>query len=467
VATTPSPPRESRDLPPILPPLRFPTSSPSDDVLSLSSRVTRLSFGSPFSPDSQFDSISTSGSVLDPGWNFSSPVYQRAQLPFSISSSDSSVIDPFPSSASVEPIPSIPSISSDFQLNNLPTLPPSVPLFEPRAYSYFTAGDAPISSFFETLPVISTAPSLDSFTESLASFIPSAQQAHQDMLTAPNPLATNRRAGVIIRDRSYMTDSDDTRQGSGRHPWTYTYKTLPYEAGLRPHAYVDNSETPLGGKRGFGVNGHRGITGGVGKRASDEGKDSKKPPPPSKLKKLIRGSSISRLLNFHVTRKKLLREEKENMPVPASSSPKERPNFTSPGQERRVTPTSLHRGSDDGTATAKASPSTPKPGARGSKRFSLPRHLSLFVVPKPRMNLVESPTIRPEDSPPLDERLQALRSSARPNAGFSSVERTGEARVGASQASVSPPMKVKNRRRKSWFNLSSPNVGPALRRFSR
>jgi hypothetical protein len=66
--------------------------------------------------------------------------------------------------------------------------------------------------------------------------IPSAEEAHHQIFSQENP--SPRRRTVRIEVRNNVLQEGALRQES----YTYACKSLPYDAGFRPHAYVDNRE---------------------------------------------------------------------------------------------------------------------------------------------------------------------------------------------------------------------------------
>lgn len=72
--------------------------------------------------------------------------------------------------------------------------------------------------------------------------IPSAEEAHYQIFSQENP--SPRRRTVRIEVRNNVLQQGTIRQES----YTYACKSLPYDAGFRPHAYVDNREHATHGK---------------------------------------------------------------------------------------------------------------------------------------------------------------------------------------------------------------------------
>jgi len=413
----------------MLPPLHFPTTPLPDDAVSITSRVTRLSFGPSvpsFSPESPFDSPSIeSGSIIDPGWDFSSPVYRHAYLHHS-SSFESSIIDAFPSSASIKRIPSIPSLSSELQLNNLPNLAASSLLFDPHVY--FNAGDIPAPSLLDSIPVVSQTPSLTSLSDP---FGHTAQQLHKNMVTTSNPPASRRNGRVVVREHIHV-EGQNTRMR--KDTWTYGCEILPYSAGFRPHLYIDNSERSVSRKKSIAGQDTDDRVEVVSPSAEDEGVRVFRSPA-KLMKKLVGGGKVSRFLGLRGAKKNRGRKGGKGT--------------------TRIPPTSIvspFLGSVEVIADDLPPPTTHKAG-RVNKKFSVPRPLSMFLVPKPRVELLDRGR-HSDNLGLLDESFEAITNPGE------------EAENGLIMSSELPSffpakkdMDAKNRRRKSWFNLTSSSSG--------
>jgi hypothetical protein len=106
-------------------------------------------------------------------------------------------------------------------------------------------------------------------------------------------------------------------------------------------------------------------------------------------------------------------------------------------------------GSDDGTATERRSPvTTPKLGRdRTSKRFSLPRPLSLFVVPRPKMELIGTSYQEPCL---IEESFEAVVPPIPSSSAGRSCNIPSHSPI---ETSRDKAIDVKNRRKRSWFNI--------------
>ena len=231
--------------------------SPSDGAYNTSSTLLPSPICAPPSPSpGQHIETSTGNAIsihsdtaghlpkYDP--DFDSPTPQGDLACKAFSSRDSlncSVIDGFPSSASVNLIPSIPSLALDLHLQNFPASDEQ-PL-EPHSI-YFSAveGDLSMSRRSEDGPVPGheTGTSCGSASELC---FPTAEEAHHQIPWQENPSPRRQTARIEVQSDAFRLD----RQGRvRRESFTYACKALPYDAGLRPHAYVDNREYTIHGK---------------------------------------------------------------------------------------------------------------------------------------------------------------------------------------------------------------------------
>jgi len=121
----------------------------------------------------------------------------------------------------------------------------------------------------------------------------------------------------------------------------------------------------------------------------------------------------------------------------------------------RLSPTSAvppFHGSEE-VATDDLPPPTTHKAGRGNKKFTVPRPLSMFLVPKPRVELLDQGRHH-DNLDVLDESFEAItnpREEAENGLNLSSEL--------PSFFPVKKEMDAKNRRRKSWFNLTSSSSG--------
>ena len=153
------------------------------------------------------------------------------------------MIDGFPSSASIDLIPTIPSLAPDLHLQNFPTSDEQ--LLEPHSI-YFSAveGDLSMSRRSEDGPNPGHETSISCRSASELC-IPTAEEAHHQIFWQENPSPRRPTARIEVQSDAFRLD----RQGRARREsFTYACKALPYDPGLRPHAYVDNREYTIHGK---------------------------------------------------------------------------------------------------------------------------------------------------------------------------------------------------------------------------
>ena len=257
-----------------------------------------------------------------------------------------------------------------------------------------------------------------SSTSALDLFIPSAEEAHHQIFSQENP--SPRRRTVRIEVRNDVLQQGAIRQES----YTYACKSLPYDAGFRPHAYVDNREHATRDKHHLEAMGEGLYT----VEESMEGEDhvTSRSPRMAIFRKLG-GKRLSKLMAFSpfgfqknpkrfstqscapnshsptvfspassfAERGPLTANHPNNpncIPIPPPPTPQ--PSYPIPDDERPRTPT--------------------------KKTWSGSRLLSVFVVPKPKVEgrVMPSPKELPmclpagENSPPLSPFMSPQMSSA-------------------------------------------------------
>ena len=377
-----------------------------------------------------------------------------------------SAIDAFPSSVSINHIPSISPFTPDLHLHNFPI--PDGPPLEPHSV-YFSAveGDLSMSQRSEDgpEPVHETSTSSESALELC---IPSAEEAHYQICWQENPSPRRRTARIEVQSDVFQLDGHGVMR-----PETFTYacKSLPYDAGLRPHAYVDNHEYTTNGKNrletlaedlyameGFMEEDY--VVGG--------------PNRPPIFRKLAGGKRISKFmaLKLRITPKQFSAHSCVTDPqFPTTFSPV---NFTD-----RNPVTANHP--NDPSCPPLLSPSSPPPYSptpnqkRPRALFKMawpgPRPLSMFLIPKPKVegkvapSPKELPTCLPaeENPPPLSPHTSPrMRSAQIPEIDVHGRS-YGPSRVTVRNLSpMSPDPSVFGRKeRRSWLtNVRSPKNSP-------
>ena len=180
----------------------------------------------------------------DPDFDFSAPQGDLAYKAFSSQDSlNYSVIDGFPSSASINLIPTIPSLMPDLDLQNFPISDGQS--LEPHSI-YFSTVEDDLSMSRRSddgpEPGHETSTSCRSASELC---IPTAEEAHHQIFWQENPSPRRPTARIEVQSDAFRLDR---RGRARRESFTYACKALPYDAGLRPHAYVDNREYTIHGK---------------------------------------------------------------------------------------------------------------------------------------------------------------------------------------------------------------------------
>jgi len=230
--------------------------------------------------------------------------------------------------------------------------------------------------------------------------IPSAEEAHNQIFWRENP--SPRRPTARIEVRNEVLEHGAIRQES----FTYACKSLPYNAGFRPHVYVDNREHTTHGKNHPEVmtNGSHDMEESV-----EEDYVTGKSKRSTIFRKLAEGKRISKLLRFRKTPKRPFVD-------PCNSNPQSPAAFYSASNladRSSVT-------ADDTDHFPTPPPSSPPPPypihdkkrdhTIFGKTWSRPRSLSIFVVPKPKVEgrVVPSPKELPMDLPAGEIHLSPL-----------------------------------------------------------
>lgn len=227
--------------------------------------------------------------------------------------------------------------------------------------------------------------------------IPSAEEAHRQIFWQENP--SPRRPTVRIEVRNNVLRQGTTRQES----FTYTCKALPYDAGFRPHAYVDNHEHTIHSKNRVEVNAMEGedcITGGLKL--------------PAVFRKLVGGKRMSKLMAFSPPKLHRTPKQSPDPQSPDASSAVSNPVTTNHPNDQAPTQPSVNGNCLPPPLPSSPPPSYPVPDKKRHrallrKTWFGSRPLFIFVIPKPRVEgrVVPSPRELPicllagEDPPPL------------------------------------------------------------------
>jgi len=362
----------------------------SGDTTSIHSGVTGLSFGPSGSPLSKCNSDYLGCKEL---------------------ASDSlhySVIDTSPSSASINIVPSIPSIASDLNLHNFPISDGQPIEIEPHS-AYFSAVEGDLSMSQRSDDELDAVHETSTTSGSASDLcIPTAEEAHHQIFWQENP--SPRRPTVRIEVRNNVLRPGEQvviRQES----FTYACKSLPYDAGFRPHAYVDNHEYTTHGK-------HRPESLVEDLYAMEESMEGDhvmdKSEHPTIFRKFVGGKRMSKLLALGP-----LKSQKTPKRSSAHSCTTHLlPSVVLPSVRSSADRSLVTADYPDGSNRPPTlSPSSPSPSfpisnktrtrALFRKTWSGPRPLSIFVVPKPRVEGRVAPSPRelpmyfpPDENPP-------------------------------------------------------------------
>lgn len=302
--------------------------------------------------------------------------------------------------------------------------------------------------------------------------IPSAEEAHYQICWQENPSPRRPTARIEVQSDVFQLDGQEVM----RESFTYACKSLPYDAGLRPHAYVDNHEYPTNGK-------HRleGLAEDLYtmEEFTEEDYVTGEPNHPTIFRKLARGRRISKLvalnpLKFRKTPKQWsLHSCATNQQSPAP--------FSSVNFANRNPVTANH--SNNTNHPLHPPPSSPPPYSPISNQkrsralfkmiWSGPRPLSMFLAPKPKIEgkVIPSPKELPmylppdENPPPISPHTSPqMRSAQIPEADVHGRS-YGPSRVATpSLPSTGPDPSVLGRKeRQSWLTgVRSPKNSPLV-----
>ena len=431
---------------------REPTETLSGDTTSVRSGVSGLSFGLPGSPVSKCNS------------DFGFPT-THGDLTFKeFASRDSlnySTIDAFPSSASINLVPSIPSITSDLHLHNFP-ISNGLP-FEPHSV-YFSAIEGDLSMSLRSddglEPVHETS---GSSISALDLCIPSAEEAHHQIFSQENPSPRRRTVRIEVRN-------DVLQQGAIiQESYTYACKSLPYDAGFRPHAYVDNREHATHGKNHLEAMAEDLCA--MAEFMEEEDHVTSRSKSPAIFRKLG-GKRLSKLMTFGPL--KFKQNSKRFSTQSCAPNPHSPAVFSSVSNFANRSPVTANYPNTSNCIPTTSSPSPPpsypipdKKSTSTKKIWSGPRLLSIFVVPKPKIEgrVVPSPKELSmclpagENLPPLSPLLSPQMHSAEiPQTDVHGMS-YGPSRVASPELPpMSPDPSVLGRKEhRSWLtNIRSP-----------
>ena len=301
---------------------------------------------------------------------------------------DCSVIDAFPPSASINLGP-IPPIASDLHLRNFPISDESS--FEPHSI-YFSAveGDLSISRGSDDGPE-HVRHETDSYSGSALDLcIPSAEEAHHQISRQENPSPQRPTVRIEVRN-------DVFRRGAiRRESFTYACKSLPYDAGFRPHAYVDNHEHTGNDKHADRLDATAEDSYAMEGFMEEEDHVIDKSKRSKIFRKLMEGKRMSKLMTFgSLKSQKTPKQSSALSCVPDPQFPDAFPSVSN--FAGRTSVTIDHPNNPNSIPTPPPSsppPSYPIPDRKKHRAlFRKTRTLSIFVIPKPKVEgrVVPSP----------------------------------------------------------------------------
>ena len=386
------------------------------------------------------------------------------------------VIDVCPSSASISVVPPISSIASDWQLHNFPT---SDGQPTERHSAYFSAvGDVPVSQRGDE----GVGPAHETSTSSGSALdlcVPSAEEAHHQILWQENPAPRRPTVRIEVRNNVFEARGTGTM---GRETFTYACESLPYDAGFRPHAYVDNHEYTTHGKHHLEALAEDLYA--AGDFMEEENYATDKSRRPTIFRRLVGGKKISKLMAFGPLRfqkpshRFSVDSRAGNAQPSALSSSMANVADRNPGTFGTVNPPNP---SDHSPPLTTSSPPPPytiphkkKHRNMFSKTWTGPRPLSMFVIPKPGVEGKLAPS--PKELPmclPVDENPRPLSPPASPQMQHAQTPETdvhgrsyGPSRVANPDIpSKTPDLSNLSRKEcRSWLtgNARSPKDGPLV-----
>lgn len=268
----------------------------------------------------------------------------------------------------------------------------------------------------------------------------------------------------------------------GRETFTYACESLPYDAGFRPHAYVDNHEHTTHGKHHLEALAEDQYAMDDFMEEEDHATDKLRRP--TIFRRLVEGKKISKLIAFGSLRfqkpshRSSVDSRAGNSQSAALSSSMTNIGNCNPGPFGTDNPPNP---SDPSPSLTTSSPPPPytiphKKKYRNmfSKTWTGPRPLSMFVIPKPGVEgkLVPSPKELPMCLP-VDESPRPLSPPASPQMQHAPAPETdvhgrsyGPSRVASLDIpSKTPDLSNLNRKeRRSWLtgNARSPKNSPLV-----
>jgi len=304
--------------------------------------------------------------------------------------------------------------------------------------------------------------------------LPTAEEAHHQIFWQENP--SPRRPTVRIEVRNNVLQLDDQRV-MGQESFTYACKSLPYDAGFRPHAYVDNHEYTIHGKHHLEALAEDLYAAEEFMEEEDYVMDKSKRP--KVFRKLMEGKRMSKLMALGPLKfQKTPKQFSAHSCVTSSQSPA---LLFSANLADRNTVTADYPDSPNRPPTLPSSSPPPPSSLIPNKKkhralfrmaWSGSRPLSMFMIPKPRVEgkVVPSPRELPmslpagENPPPFSPTSPQMHNVRTPGADVHGRS-YGPSRV----TSPDPPPRCSDpsifgrKERRSWLtNIRSPKINPPV-----
>jgi hypothetical protein len=368
-------------------------------------------------------------------------------------------------------IPSIPLLESDLRLRNFPISDESS---LDRHSIYFSAVEGDFSVFRRSEdgpdPVHETSTSSGSALEPC---IPSADEENHHGPWQENPSPRRRTARIEVLSDVFQRDEQGMMR---RETFTYACNSLPYDAGLRPHAYVDNHEHTVHGKHHLETLAEELYTMEEFMEEDHAIGESKRP---TIFQKLVEGKRMSKLIAFNPLK---FQKTPKRYSIRSYITEPESPVIVSSAASF-VSHSPVTVNYPNGSNRAPSLPPSPSPSSspipnkikpRGLFRMTWPgpRPLSMFVAPKPKVEgkLVPSPRELPMhlpagENPPISPHTSPQMRIAEIPPIDVHGRSYGPSRVASPELSSrdpDPPISGRKERR-SWLpNIRSPKSNPLV-----
>jgi len=303
--------------------------------------------------------------------------------------------------------------------------------------------------------------------------IPTTEEAHHQIFWQENPSPRRPTARIEVQSDSFRLD----RHGRARREsFTYACKALPYDAGLRPHAYVDNHEYTIHGKNHLEALAEDLYAMEEFMEGDHVTTESKRP---TIFRKFVERKRISKLVTLgpikfrKAPKRRSVRSHTADPQSPTASSSVE--NFADRNPVTTNYPVNFNCPSPL-TPSSLSSPSPVPNKKRLRTPFRMtwpgPSPLSMFVLPKPTVEgkVIPSPKELPMDLPASENPppLSPPMSPHMPNVQFPKTDvhgrSYGPSRIATPDLSSkgSDPLILGRKERWSWLgSIRSPKSSPS------